>query len=325
AFDSSRKVKDEARSWQEYSITNLCDLLLLCDVIDATAKTIDLEAAWVPGQYAHNNFSHPNNFRKVLHSVVARMHDPGLPVRVDSVFALRSFVKACKGYYPTSFGAHQQDDMVIDMTGGVDSVGLGENAKGGSISPKDVGVPAGNRNEKNADCTLQIVRDHNDSCGSSTLPSTASDHSMPIILNNSLQQVLHIYWYKLNNKEHKAEEELLPTFPNTHTADTFAADICSLMEHEGYTIQGDYLQAKPVSVVQVPEKEFIEAYKELPRLRTKVNNFRKNMYVGNNAEDDFVAIRPEYTMVHRLLACRQDDYDEKEYLVKCVGLIYDEC
>ncbi|GJX05844.1 hypothetical protein Tco_0193776 [Tanacetum coccineum] len=271
AFDSSRKVKDEARSWQEYSITNLCDLLLLCDVIDATAKTIDLEAAWVPGQYAHNNFSHPNNFRKVLHSVVARMHDPGLPMRVDSVFALRSFVKACKG--------------------GVDSVGLGENAKGGSISPKDVGVPAGNRNEKNADCTLQIVRDHNDSCGSSTLPSTDSDHSMPIILNNSLQQVLHTEGVKS-----KAEEELLPTFPNT-----------------------------PTSALWVPEKEFIEAYKELPRLRTKVNNFRKNMYVGNNAEDDFVAIRPEYTMVHRLLACRQDDYDEKEYLVKCVGLIYDEC
>ncbi|GJT10375.1 DnaJ domain, zinc finger, CCHC-type, tetratricopeptide-like helical domain protein [Tanacetum coccineum] len=118
------------------------------------------------------------------------MHDPGLPVRVDSIFALRSFVKACKG---------------------------------GSISPKDVGVPAGNRNEKKADCTLQIVRDHNDSCGSSTLPSTASDHSMPIILNNSLQQVLH------------------------------TADICSLMEHEGYTIQGDYLQAKPVSVVQLSD------------------------------------------------------------------------
>nr|GEV04428.1 CHD3-type chromatin-remodeling factor PICKLE-like [Tanacetum cinerariifolium] len=75
----------------------------------------------------------------------------------------------------------------------------------------------------------------------------------------------------------------------------------------------------------VPEKEFIKAYKELPRLRTKVNNFRKNMSVGNNAEDDFVAIRPEYTMVDRVLASRQDDNDEKEYLVKWVGLNYDEC
>ncbi|KAL8263413.1 hypothetical protein R6Q59_024762 [Mikania micrantha] len=74
----------------------------------------------------------------------------------------------------------------------------------------------------------------------------------------------------------------------------------------------------------VPEKEFIKAYKELPRLRTKVNNFCKRMPVGNNSEDDFVPIRPEYTMVDRILACRQHD-DEKEYLVKWVGLGYDEC
>ncbi|XP_024982833.1 CHD3-type chromatin-remodeling factor PICKLE [Cynara cardunculus var. scolymus] len=74
----------------------------------------------------------------------------------------------------------------------------------------------------------------------------------------------------------------------------------------------------------VPEKEFIKAYKELPRLRTKVNNFRKQMPVGSNSEDDFVPIRPEYTMVDRILACRQDD-EEKEYLVKWVGLNYDEC
>ncbi|XP_071719856.1 CHD3-type chromatin-remodeling factor PICKLE-like isoform X1 [Rutidosis leptorrhynchoides] len=74
----------------------------------------------------------------------------------------------------------------------------------------------------------------------------------------------------------------------------------------------------------VPEKEFIKAYKELPRLRTRVNNFRKHMPVGNSSEDDYVAIRPEYTMVDRVLACRQDD-EEKEYLVKWVGLNYDEC
>lgn len=54
------------------------------------------KAAWVAGQYAHINFSDPNNFRKALHSVVAGMRDPELPVRVDSVFALRSFVEACK-------------------------------------------------------------------------------------------------------------------------------------------------------------------------------------------------------------------------------------
>ena len=38
-----------------------------------------------------------NNFRKALQIVVAGMRDPELPVRVDSVFALRSFVEACKG------------------------------------------------------------------------------------------------------------------------------------------------------------------------------------------------------------------------------------
>ncbi|KAL6970861.1 secondary alcohol dehydrogenase (SADH2) [Sarracenia purpurea var. burkii] len=54
------------------------------------------KAAWVAGQYAHINFSEPNNFRKALHSVVAGMRDLELPVRVDSVFALRSFIEACK-------------------------------------------------------------------------------------------------------------------------------------------------------------------------------------------------------------------------------------
>ncbi|KAM7261408.1 hypothetical protein ACFE04_008775 [Oxalis oulophora] len=54
------------------------------------------KAAWVAGQYAHIKFSDPNNFRKALQSVVAGLRDLELPVRVDSVFALRSFVEACK-------------------------------------------------------------------------------------------------------------------------------------------------------------------------------------------------------------------------------------
>ncbi|XP_078434318.1 ARM repeat superfamily protein isoform X2 [Wolffia australiana] len=54
------------------------------------------KAAWVAGQYAHINFSDMNNFRRALHSVVAGLRDPELPVRVDSVFALRAFVEACK-------------------------------------------------------------------------------------------------------------------------------------------------------------------------------------------------------------------------------------
>jgi hypothetical protein len=31
-----------------------------------------------------------------MHCVIAGLRDPELPVRVDSVFALRSFVEACK-------------------------------------------------------------------------------------------------------------------------------------------------------------------------------------------------------------------------------------
>ncbi|XP_065012601.1 importin beta-like SAD2 isoform X1 [Musa acuminata AAA Group] len=54
------------------------------------------KAAWVAGQYAHINFSDQNNFRRVFHCVVSGLRDPELPVRVDSVFALRSFVEACK-------------------------------------------------------------------------------------------------------------------------------------------------------------------------------------------------------------------------------------
>ncbi|GAB2226832.1 hypothetical protein Droror1_Dr00008623 [Drosera rotundifolia] len=54
------------------------------------------KAAWVAGQYANIDFSDQNNFRTALHSVVAGMRDTELPVRVDSVFALRSFVEACK-------------------------------------------------------------------------------------------------------------------------------------------------------------------------------------------------------------------------------------
>nr|CAD1820388.1 unnamed protein product [Ananas comosus var. bracteatus] len=54
------------------------------------------KAAWVAGQYAHINFSDQENFRKAMQCVVSGLRDPELPVRVDSVFALRSFVEACK-------------------------------------------------------------------------------------------------------------------------------------------------------------------------------------------------------------------------------------
>ncbi|KAA8518154.1 hypothetical protein F0562_015628 [Nyssa sinensis] len=74
----------------------------------------------------------------------------------------------------------------------------------------------------------------------------------------------------------------------------------------------------------VPEKEFLKAYKANPRLKTKVNNFHRQMSSMKNSEDDFVAIRPEWTTVDRILACRGLD-DEKQYLVKWKELSYDEC
>ncbi|KAL9226735.1 hypothetical protein vseg_002510 [Gypsophila vaccaria] len=73
----------------------------------------------------------------------------------------------------------------------------------------------------------------------------------------------------------------------------------------------------------VPEKQFIVAFKTLPGLKTKVNNFHRQMSSVNNLEDDYVAIRPEWTTVDRIIACRGDD--EKEYLVKWKELPYDEC
>lgn len=73
----------------------------------------------------------------------------------------------------------------------------------------------------------------------------------------------------------------------------------------------------------VPEKEFVKAFKAHPRLRTKLNNFQRQMS-STNSEDEFVAIRPEWTTVDRIIACRGDD-GEKEYLVKWKELSYDEC
>ncbi|PKA61740.1 Exportin-2 [Apostasia shenzhenica] len=54
------------------------------------------KAAWVAGQYAYTNFSDQNNFRQALHCIISGLKDPELPVRVDSIFALRPFVEACQ-------------------------------------------------------------------------------------------------------------------------------------------------------------------------------------------------------------------------------------
>lgn len=55
---------------------------------------------------------------------------------------------------------------------------------------------------------------------------------------------------------------------------------------------------------RVPEKEFVNAYKAYPRLKTKVNNFHRQMSSMTNSEDEYVAIRPEWTTVDRILAHR---------------------
>ncbi|CAL0323181.1 unnamed protein product [Lupinus luteus] len=73
----------------------------------------------------------------------------------------------------------------------------------------------------------------------------------------------------------------------------------------------------------VPEEEFLKGFKNYPRLRTKINNFHRQMESVNSSDEDFVAIRPEWTMVDRILACRGNE--EKEYLVKWKELAYDEC
>ncbi|KAG6549125.1 hypothetical protein Mapa_009351 [Marchantia paleacea] len=54
------------------------------------------KAAWVAGQYADISFNDQRNFSAAMHRVVAALKDPELPVRVDSVVALRSFVESCK-------------------------------------------------------------------------------------------------------------------------------------------------------------------------------------------------------------------------------------
>lgn len=60
--------------------------------------------------------------------------------------------------------------------------------------------------------------------------------------------------------------------------------------------------------VRVPEKEFNKAFKTYPRLKQKVNNFHRQPSSSNNTDDDFVAIRPEWTTVDRVLACRSSFY-----------------
>ncbi|XP_027939210.1 CHD3-type chromatin-remodeling factor PICKLE isoform X1 [Vigna unguiculata] len=75
----------------------------------------------------------------------------------------------------------------------------------------------------------------------------------------------------------------------------------------------------------VPEEEFLKAFKTQPGLKIRVNSFHRRMESAKSFDEDFVAIRPEWTMVDRILACRWGNDDKKEYLVKWKELPYDEC
>ena len=55
---------------------------------------------------------------------------------------------------------------------------------------------------------------------------------------------------------------------------------------------------------RVPEEEFLKAFKLNHHFKTKVNNFHRQMAKVRKPDEDFVAIRPEWTTVHRILACR---------------------
>ncbi|MBA0871134.1 hypothetical protein Goshw_021620 [Gossypium schwendimanii] len=80
------------------------------------------KAAWVAGQYAHINFSDQNNFRQALHSIVSGLRDAELPVRVDSVFALRSFVEACREIFKL-MNEVENEDLVFTLETIVDKFG----------------------------------------------------------------------------------------------------------------------------------------------------------------------------------------------------------
>jgi hypothetical protein len=55
---------------------------------------------------------------------------------------------------------------------------------------------------------------------------------------------------------------------------------------------------------RVLEEEFLKAFKYNTGLKTKVNNFHHQLTPDKKLDEDFVAIRPEWTMVDRIIACR---------------------
>lgn len=121
----------------------------------------------------------------------------------------------------------------------------------------------------------------------------------------------------LNDIEKILDYEMRPTAAEDGDASTLGSKQIFVKQYLVKWKGSSYLHCS-----WVPEKQFIEAYKTLPRLKTKVNNFHR-MSSANNTEDDYAAIRSEWTTVDRILACR--GVDEKEYFVKWKELQYDEC
>ncbi|XP_028208484.1 CHD3-type chromatin-remodeling factor PICKLE-like [Glycine soja] len=71
----------------------------------------------------------------------------------------------------------------------------------------------------------------------------------------------------------------------------------------------------------VPEEEFLKAFKNHPGLKTKINNFHRHIASANNPNEDFVAIRPEWTMVDRILACRESVCEREREIEKQIVVL----
>ncbi|KAL1810626.1 protein PHYTOCHROME-DEPENDENT LATE-FLOWERING [Daucus carota subsp. sativus] len=60
-----------------------------------------------------------------------------------------------------------------------------------------------------------------------------------------------MHYGEIEDADYLAAEDYLPTLPNTHIADLLAAQICSMMIREGYTVE-DHVQPKPVHMNRAP-------------------------------------------------------------------------
>lgn len=60
-----------------------------------------------------------------------------------------------------------------------------------------------------------------------------------------------MHYGEIEDADYLAAEDYLPTLPNTHIADLLAAQICSMMIREGYTVE-DHVQPKPIHMNRAP-------------------------------------------------------------------------